>query len=367
MTDTTLPTDRAALLRAALRKHAGTWIQRFYRHELLVHRTIRGYQAEAVDQFRREVVEPVVRRVAAGLATFDRRGADVLIETTPELRAIMADVEGIVRRGVGTVQQRHEGNLRDLVQHEADWVAGSAQKVLKVDVPALPVQQLAQQVKDRPYLGGKVEEWFGSLIGGDNGAADNVRFVLREGIARGYDEREMVRMLRGRRETGYTDGLLSGQNTDQVRMLVQSSAVHASSTTRAESFKALGVSQYRWLATLDTKTCLICAQREAESPYEVGEGPMPPEHPRCRCTSVPWFGEPEGDRASTDGPVPADQTFPQWLEGRSAEEQDEVLGVTKAAAWRRGDLSLRDMLGADLQPLTLAELRRLDRLPDDEG
>jgi hypothetical protein len=42
-----------------------------------------------------------------------------------------------------------------------------------------------------------------------------------------------------------------------------------------------------------------------------------------------------------------------------------VLGKTKAAAWRRGDLTLRDMLGADLQPLTLAELRRMDRLPDD--
>lgn len=51
MTTTTLPPDRAALLRATLRKHAGTWISRFYRHEILVHRTIRGYQAEAVDVF----------------------------------------------------------------------------------------------------------------------------------------------------------------------------------------------------------------------------------------------------------------------------------------------------------------------------
>jgi 8-oxo-dGTP pyrophosphatase MutT (NUDIX family) len=43
-------------------------------------------------------------------------------------------------------------------------------------------------------------------------------------------------------------------------------------------------------------------------------------------------------------------------------DQDEVLGKTKAAAWRAGKLSLEDMLGADLQPLTLAELRDLDRL-----
>jgi SPP1 gp7 family putative phage head morphogenesis protein len=332
-----------------------------------VHRTIRGYQADAVDVFRREVVDPVVRRVAGGLATFDRRGNDVLIETTPELRAIMADVEQIVRRGVGSVQQRHGQNLRELVTHEAEWVADSARKVLKVEPPAPAVGQFVQATQDRPFLGGKVEEWFGSLIGGDNGAADNVRFAIREGIARGHDQQTIVRMLRGRRDTGYTDGLLTGQNVDQVRMLVQSSSVHASSTTRMESYKALGLSQYRWLATLDTKTCPTCAMREAQSPYDVGQGPMPPEHPNCRCTSVPWLGDPIGTRASQDGPTPADQTVPEWWEGRSAAEQDEILGKTKAAAWRRGDLTLDQMFGRDLQPLSVAELRRLDRLPDEDG
>jgi hypothetical protein len=88
----------------------------------------------------------------------------------------------------------------------------------------------------------------------------------------------------------------------------------------------------------------------------------------CRSTTVPYFGDPIGNRASTDGPVPASQTFPQWLEGRSIAEQNEVLGKTKATAWRAGKLTLAQMLGRDLQPLSLAELRRLDRLPtEDDG
>jgi hypothetical protein len=130
VTTNTLPPDRDKLVRAALRRHAGVWIQRFYRHEVLAHRTIRGYQVDAVDLFRREVVEPVVRRVAGGLSTFDRRGVDVVVEATPELRAILADTEQIVRRGVDQVRMRHEQNTREFVQHESEWLGDRARKVV---------------------------------------------------------------------------------------------------------------------------------------------------------------------------------------------------------------------------------------------
>ncbi len=365
MTVYTPPPDRARTLRAALRAHAGAWIQRFYRLEILVGRTVRGMQNEAEAMFRRDVLVPVVQRVAGGLATFDRRGPDVLIETSPELRAIMADVEAIVRRGVQAVEQRNATNLRDLVQHEAEWVRGSAEKVLKVEAPVADLGRIQRAVTDRPYLGGKVEEWFASLIGGDNGATDNVRFAIREGMARGWSEAEIVRALRGRRGTGYSDGRLSGANVSQVRRLVQASAAHASATTRRESFKSLGVDKVRWIATLDTKTCIRCAQREARSPYGMDDAPSPPEHPHCRCTLIPWFGEPEGTRASTDGPVPADVTVESWLEGRSVAEQNEVLGRTRADAWRNGSLTIDKMLGADMEPLTIAELRRMDLIPSE--
>jgi len=83
----------------------------------------------------------------------------------------------------------------------------------------------------------------------------------------------------------------------------------------------------------------------------------------CRSSAVPDFGgAPIGTRASIDGQVEADKDFGSWLTSRSDSEQDEVLGTTKATAWRTGKLSLKDMLGRDLQPLTLAELRRLDRI-----
>lgn len=90
---------------------------------------------------------------------------------------------------------------------------------------------------------------------------------------------------------------------------------------------------------------------------------MPPLHPACRSVATPYYGEPIGQRASVDGPVPADTTFRQWLEDQPKDVQNEVLGRTRADAWRAGKLPFDKMVGRDMQPLTVAELRRLDRIP----
>ena len=60
--------------------------------------------------------------------------------------------------------------------------------------------------------------------------------------------------------------------------------------------------------------------------------------------------------------MPASTNFEEWLGSQSVADQNVVLGRAKAEAWRAGKLDLRDMLGRDLQPLTLAELKDLDRL-----
>ena len=366
MTSTTLPPDAIASLRAALRAGAGRWIARFYRHELLVARTVRGMQEEAVREFNREIVNPLLRQVAGRLATFDLRGPDVVLELFPQLRALVAEIEATVASGSDAVRRLTTERLYALTKQETDWVRESAEKVLKVDAPPVNDAAIREKVRERPFLGAKVEKWFETMLTTPTG--DKARAWVQTGLQQGLTTDQIVRGLRGTKAADYTDGILTGQGTVAVSNLVVSAASHASSVARFESFKAIGVDEWRWLATLDTKTCPICMQNEANSPYPMGEGPTFPAHPRCRCSPTPWFGTPIGNRASTDGPVPASQTFPQWLEGRSIAEQNEVLGKTKATAWRAGNLTLAQMLGRDLQPLSLAELRRLDRLPaDDDG
>jgi hypothetical protein len=91
----------------------------------------------------------------------------------------------------------------------------------------------------------------------------------------------------------------------------------------------------------------------------------------CRCTTVPVtksFRElgldvdevPAGTRASMNGQVPATQTYEQWLRRQSAEVQDDVLGVTKGALFRRGGLKIRDFINNAGKEYTLDELRKVE-------
>lgn len=366
MTSSRLPPTPEGL-RLALRRHASTWIQRFYRHELLIARAVRGIQDDAAAEFRREVVQPLLRRLAAGMATFDRRGPDVLIDTTPELRRIIAEAEAMVRNGMRQLQDRVRAQLREVVQQEVAWVQESATKVLRLsEAGPISLRSIETAVEQRPYLGASTQEWFASLVGGDNGVVDNVRFAVQTGVQRGWSTDEVVRSLRGTKATGYTDGLVSGANVNQLRAMVRTAATHASATARTETFQQLGVQKWRFVAVLDSRTSIQCAANDGQV-YPMGEGPLPPLHPNCRSNVVPYTGEPVGERASVDGPVPAEQTFPQWLEDQPREVQDEVLGKSRAEAWRNGDLSFKDMVGKDMLPLTVQELRDLDRIPDPDA
>ena len=59
-------------------------------------------------------------------------------------------------------------------------------------------------------------------------------------------------------------------------------------------YKEDGVEKYQILATLDSKTCDICGDKDGEV-YEVGKEitgeNMPPFHCFCRCTDVPYYDD----------------------------------------------------------------------------
>jgi hypothetical protein len=89
-------------------------------------------------------------------------------------------------------------------------------------------------------------------------------------------------------------------------------------------------SGYRLLATLDTRTCLVCGSLDGK----VFDNPEP-EHKclneNCRCVILPvikGMEEPldDDERASMDGPVPASMTYSDWLGKQPAKRKREILG-----------------------------------------
>ena len=350
---TALPAELRAELRANLRKKAGEWIAKFYRHELLVARSVRGMQIEAQQEFDRAIVQPLLRQIGGRLSAFEPRGQDVVAAVYPELQSLEREIQSIVARGSDSVRRLATERLEAMTRHETEWVQESARKVLGTE-PVATASRLPPT--DRPILGQRTEEWFKGML--DTPTGDKVRAWVNTGIQRGLTTDEIVRGLRGTRTQA---GILEAPR-HAVAALVRTAATSASSQARIDSFHGIGVTHWKFVATLDHRTSVQCAAHDGKV-FPLGKGPVPPLHPNCRSTAVPDFGgEPLGTRASQDGQVPADKTFPEWLQAQPIGEQNRVLGATKAKAWRAGKLTIEQMLGRDLQPLTLAELRDMDRL-----
>jgi SPP1 gp7 family putative phage head morphogenesis protein len=190
--------------------------------------------------------------------------------------------------------------------------------------------------------------------------AKKVRTWVTTAVKEGLTIDETVRGLVGTRTQS---GILE-QPRHAVRALVRTEATSAGNIAKRESYRSIGITHVRFLATLDARTTLQCASQDGQI-FLIDEAPTPPLHINCRSVLVPVMNaesKPFGKRAAAGGQVLADVTFEEWIATQSIEDQNAVFGRSRAEAWRAGKLSLRDMMGRDLQPLTLAELRRLDRI-----
>ena len=345
--------DRATReLRKELRRRAGEFLTRFNRHDVLMARAVRGVQIEAVQQFRRMIAQPLLESIGKTLAGFDERGRGVNPDRFPQIRLMLEDIDNIIRRGIMELRQLMEQRLEQVGQREADFVTENAAKTTDQAVAPVRAPDPSQQL----VLGDNVEQWFDTMLAEPTG--NNVRRRIMQGLEQGETVDQIVRGIKGSRTQ---EGILDKAETG-VDTLVRTAATSESTAAREETFRELGVTHWRFVATLDSRTTILCASLDGDR-FPVGEGPMPPLHPNCRSSAVPDLGDdPFGTRAAFDGQVDAGVTFEEWIKTRPLAEQEEMFGKQKAAAFRRGDLNLKQMLGKDLQPLTIKELRAKDAL-----
>lgn len=127
----------------------------------------------------------------------------------------------------------------------------------------------------------------------------------------------------------------------------------------------------RWLATLDGHTCARCAALDGQAWSLDGEMlkgtkvefQAPPIHwnDRCVLSPIPKSEADEGPtigaRATSQGPVAAGTTFGQWFERQSQAQQDAQFGKARAALFRAGKITVRDLVSGTGRELTLEELR----------
>lgn len=120
----------------------------------------------------------------------------------------------------------------------------------------------------------------------------------------------------------------------------------------------------QFLATLDSRTTLVCARWDG-TVWAVDDPAIqkPPLHFNCRSQLVPivdWGGlgikPPEdGARASDSGPTRA-KTYEEWFGRQSADKQDAIIGAERGKLFRRGSITFRDMVTRDNRVVPLDRL-----------
>lgn len=296
-------------------------------------------------------------KIAAGALTeYSKAAADYLL----------ASSKAVVEKYYADLGQQVETALNELTAVQAS-VVRSALADVGYGAALAPQTQFATALTDMLIQGAPSSEWWSRQAGDTAFKFSN---VVRQGIVQGKTNGEIIKEVRG----------VVDVSRANAAALVQTSVQTVANASLVETFKqnADVIQGMMQLSTLDSHTTDICmAYSGAE--WDLDEEPIndttlpfnggPPRHWNCRSVLVPItksFSElgldakemKATERASTDGPVPANTSFNSFLERKGKAFQDEMLGKGRAELWRKGTITLPQLLDQKGNPLSLAELKK---------
>lgn len=113
-----------------------------------------------------------------------------------------------------------------------------------------------------------------------------------------------------------------GVSYSSAARLIQTEHAKITSDAQKQLYSDLGVESVELVCTLDSVTCPVCGALDGKviKKTEMNTGvTVPPFHPRCRCTTAPYYEDMKGigERAARDGEgetyyVPEDMTYTEW-------------------------------------------------------
>lgn len=309
-----------------------------------------------------------------------------------EVERILADLEAELK------QLLQSSNLTAIGKRELQGVINEAEKLID------PAYRAAATTTDFRELVVIVAEHAAELVGGpmpsdsvieslakdvivDGSPANDwwarqgedlaFRFAaqIRQGVINGETNERIVSRIVGRRgEPGIMD--LTRRN---ARSLVATSVMTAANEARLATFRKSSrfIAGVRWLATLDGHTCARCIAMDGQAwdldgnklPGTKVDFMAPPIHfnDRCVLSPIPKASAAfagidaalarTATRASANGPIKASTTFDEFLSRQSDAFVENTLGKERAALFRAGKITVRDLVSGTGRELTLQELR----------
>lgn len=298
-----------------------------------------------------------VRKVLALLNRTDQRLVDRILRADNEgrdpiqlenllreVRALQADGWTVLRGQLG----EDIGGLADVERIFSERLVRQAGQTagLALTTNAPTTAQVVAAVNARPFQGRFLKDW---LSDAEAGAAKRVRDTLRQGFVEGRSVTALVREIRGTRANGYRDGVLEISRRGAEAM-VRTALTHTAAVSARETYEAMGVEEATFLAVLDSRTTLTCANLNGQT-FNLERFPWPPRHINCRSTSMPVV---------KGMPMVEAPSYADWLKRQNDEVQKDILGVRKAQLFRDGRLTLDRFTDNAGRVLTLEQLKARD-------
>ena len=346
-------------------------------HQIDLLRFGRGMRSRIVALLNRSEPE-LRRRLKARLERIAALGWDPGPAQTKRMRKTLELIQRILEPTWEDINELVRRELVGLARGELAFTSNLIQTSLPVIVnPALPSgRELRGIVFARPFQNRILRDWLATFQVNDR---RRMMDEIRQGLVFSETPTQISRRIFGTRAQGGTDGTREITRRG-AQTLAQTATSAISNATRQELYRK----NRRWIprevyvATLDSRTTPICRSLDNDV-FPIGEGPIPPLHMNCRSIRAPVVdGRRLGRRPATTaterqlrglrgparrrevarltGRVPASESYQTWLKRQTAAFQDEVLGPTRGALFRRGDIDLKGFVDNSGQELSLRQL-----------
>lgn len=333
------------------------------RHQIFIQRYARGREQQAIDTINR-IMQTIEGRLTGNLTELSKARLDTLLLDLRQLS------NGLYKEMADEIMDE----LIDFTDYEVGFTKRMLDR-LTAGETALPAPEQIQSAIYSNVM--KLEPTKNYTIGAVLGEfaskkAVQITQTITDGVIIGDTTPTIIQSLKN------MFGLQKNQASTLARTITNFIATQAREAVYRENQDIF--EGYEWVATLDSRTSLICASRDGQI-YPFGNDPIkspkPPAHFSCRSTIVPvvksqfsLFRRGEGTRPSRGSrgtrQVPAETNYEQWLRQQSEPFQQEVLGSTKARLFREGNLNLSRFVDQAGRNYTIDELRNLEPMTFEE-
>lgn len=315
-------------------------MQRFLRREIRL-------MLELFEQFDQKLAKLIRRefRVDLSKSAFKRLWEKIVTLRTKLFRK--------ARRSVMNTLSRFSE-----IEHEKEWAILAAALDLSTSRPDAPTVKSALGIPFSLNAASAIhlEQWLKDLFSAD---LKRIRDALTWTTANEDSTDQAVDQVVGTKDQSFRNGVVA-HTRNNIRALVATVFVHVADVMRRALWTTIpGIAGLLWVSVLDSNTTDLCISRDHKVVMFAGQEPpegasllvpsnaRPPAHAHCRSRMVALI---EGQG------LPKRRTYKQFLQDLPEEDQNKILGKTKAELLRQGKISLDDLVDETGKELTLDQL-----------